>query len=620
MGAAFSWLANTDTSREDKRKILEKEMAQVQDAIDQYNSNYAVNIEQRETKIKEIYEERKKIIQERINDLIYIDRRYKELKKRRERINRLAAEYVVLVLFNYTCGYSLIEAEDFGNNFNRVYDAIFPSAEVDIRKDVFKLLSKISVLLPLIWATGEADSMIHEKYEIADDMTPKVLPHQVEINSYTAEYTRTNLKRYTFNVCLANCWEFVYNMKDTRELLQKQDIKCNEYIESLTQCLTDDSFVAATYNFLKEFNTIDDIMRLKLLSAKSRKGISKFKIQLLPKYYPKICPEYELFEALLMIVNTVCYQYGSIRKNGAIVKTNSTSKPSDSTDGGKCFEIPEEYIKNCYKEYFDLDPNDVWDLNQYNIVQLHETEISADKITGSNNKEFWMKQNKQHDELYLNNIGADGNGYLKYVNPTRKYTFPLLKDAECPDEKFSLPRLGVNMSGLFQNDLLYNLWMMLTENKDYSSYSIYLSTNSTMFNSFDYISCIPENYQLINRVSPTCQFVYDVVLAEALKWQLIFPIDNTMTMTKINNNIIKAIGTNAPRFDGHEPQYIWAGNETVVQRSDDQPITANDNLVIYSVQPIKKTMTFSAENNRICWFDSQNNCESVYNNDIPKDK
>jgi len=618
MNVIFDWLANTDTTREDRRKKLQQEMNEVQKKIDQYDSNYAVNMEQRDAKINEIYEDRKKIIEERIEELIYIDKRYKELKKRRERINRLAAQYVVLVLFNYSCGYSLIDEEDFVNKFKTTYNVIFPQSEPDIRKDVFKLLSKISVLLPLIWPTGEGDSEIHQKYEIANDGTPKTVQHQIEVNSYISDYTRNNLRRYTFNVCVANCWEFVYNLRDTKALLKEQDIRNDEYIESLANCLTDDSFIVATYKFLKQYNTINDIMRLKLLSAKSRKGISKYQVQLLPLYYPKNCPEYELYEALLMIVNTICYHYGSIRRNGSLILTDSLNIPSDAALGGMCFEIPEEYIKNCYKEYFDLDPNDIWDLNQYCIVsKLHQINIKPELITGSSNKEFWMKRNKLHDEVYLNNIGVDGKGILKYVNPTRRYTFPLLKDSEFPDEKFTLPRLSANMSELFKNELLYNLWMMLTENKDYVSYSSYLTTNSAMFNSFDYIACIPETLKMVHRVSPTCQFVYDKVLVESLKWFLIFPIDNTMTMTKINTNIIKALGTNAPNFDGHEPQYIWAGNETELKERKTTSEVKNDKLKMYSVQPLKRSMDFKNSVSYTTWISSD--CDFIYNSEPAKD-
>ena len=608
--ALFNWLANTDTTREDNRKTFLAKMAELQKQIDQYNSNYEANMIQRQAKINEIYEARKKIVEERIEELIYIDERYKELKAERKRVNRLTAQYIVLVLFNYTVGYSFStladadERKNFINQFKQTYDRIFPASEDRIRELVYWLLCKVSVMLPLVWPTGSGDDEIHE-YEVGATSVNEVA-FRMKVGGYVSSYTLENLKRYTFNVCLSNCFEFEYDPYD-EDWLTDSSKRCKDYISNLEDCLTDDAFVAKTYDFLKQFNELVDIMRFKSLAARARKGITSKKIHLLPKYYPKNSPKYELYEALTMILNTLIYQYGDIQnKDGTFVATSKTSKPSDTTDGGMCFELNEDYIKKCYSLYYDFNPNNIWNTNSFVRPDEGEINIKTEDITGSTSDEKWMKDTKLCKELFINNPDpTSGVGRLKYFNPTRRYTYTVLKDDEVPDEEFALPKIRANMSALFQYSVLFNLHQALSKDKKYEPYSLYFEDNKWMFTSFDFLTCVPKGKAIINRVSPTCRFMYEFIMAAAMKWHLIFPIDNTVTMSKINANISTAFNGAASELYEKLPQYIWAGNETEASHAHG-PDPKSENFSFYSVQPIRKSMKWELENSYATYIKKDN--------------
>ena len=214
MGGLFSSLSNrniVDVKRDELKKFLEETQAE----IDAYNKAYEQNIQQRNAKITEIYESRKKIIQERLEELIYIDRRYTQLKDQRKCINIRASAYICLVLFNYYNQMSIEldpNLDECGviNIFMQAYDdVIFPASDAEMNKLVFGQLCQISPLLPLLWPTGKLDSSLHENYPMSSDGTFNAVEHMATVNGYLKTYVRKNLRRYTYNVCVSNEYELV---------------------------------------------------------------------------------------------------------------------------------------------------------------------------------------------------------------------------------------------------------------------------------------------------------------------------------------------------------------------------------------------------------------------------
>ena len=586
MGGLFSSLSNrnvTDKQRAELQEFLEKTQAEV----DAYNKAYEQNLQQRKEKISEIYESRKKIIEERLQELIYIDRRFTQMKDQRKCINIRASAYICLVLFNYynqtvlqfdaNTGYPETSVRDFMEAYDEV---IFPPDE-EMAKLVFGQLCQISPLLPLIWPIGARDSSLHEKYPLSSDgATLNSVEFMASVNGYIKSYIHNNLRRYTFNVCMSNCYDRMVTIDDDNDAqkkkFEKYDNACTSYIAEVRECLTNESFVDVTYKFLKQFNTAEDIMRLKMLSAKSCKGISSNVPKLLPPYYPKVCPEYELWESVIMTMNTLIYNYGSIRNNdGNPYITNSASISDRSKilfEGGKCFNIPEKYIQKCYETYFDLDPNHVWDYTGANLTDVKSKSFLVEPvtITGKETDQVWMLTDELvNEDLMLINKNNEGSGELKYINPTRKYTYQLLEDPNYPSEELYLPGLSADMTQLFKSEIVRNITKKLMINSaEMKSVSVYLSKFKDFMWSFDYLTTAPEGFDLLYGISPLCSYVYDQILVNGIKWTLNLPIDNTMTMSKINRAVktfIAGDGKSGAEID--YPQTIWTESDTTLKQA-----------------------------------------------------
>ena len=614
MGGLFSYLANTDIDRENQEKEFQAKIVEYQKQIDDFNKQYEENLIERKKKIDEIYKERQKIIKERIEELEYIDQRYQELKDQRKCINNRASAYVCTILFNYYSqnvgnfdDISTFSGCEFQDELLRVYDqVIFPPKDDEVNKLVYFQLCQISPLLPLLYPTGQLDSSLYE------NMPDDPVQFAATINGYIKTYIRSNLRRYTFNVCFSNCYEHMYSLNEKQ--IKTYDEACEKYRESVKECLTNESFIAETYSFLKQFTSIDDMMRIKMLSAKSNKGISNKVPKRLPKYYPKICPKYELWESILMIVNTLCYNYGSIRNEfGQMIEgKDGASLPSNASGGGKCFFIPDKCIKACFEQYFDMNPKHVWNYTGTDFINTLDgsLNVNVESITGTDKNEEWMKNLTVCSQIEaINKNPTTLIGTLKYINPTRKYTYQLMNDEACPEESFQLPKMSADMSNTFKNDLLFNLTTsLMSKSEDTIKYSIYNTNYKYFMYSTDYINTAPESFELINNISPTSQFVYNMLLVNGLKWNMILPIDNTMTMSKINKRCEDLVGEN------YEPQYIWAGNETQAKHNQKQ-ITTTGFDMLYA-QPIKKNMTWTPEYGYYTWL--SDNSQFINKSNQPK--
>ena len=575
---------------------FQDQLKKIQDELNNYETNYQANLEKRQQKIASIYAERAKIIKEQADEVAYLIQRYQELKQLQARINTCISTFTCMMLFNYSVGQVLNDdsQEEWEDNFNKMYEVVFPSGEVEVMLEIFDSICLISPLLPLVFPTGKEDNDIHS-YSYGQNGGVDTVAFMSKLNGYRQEYISGNLKQYCKNVCLSNCYEWMYDFDS--DYASSIDKKCKALIKKVGDYTTTKDAVADIYDFIKSFDSERDIMRLKMLSAKSRKGICTNQIKILPKYYPKICPRYELWEAILMIINIICYQFGFIQTPTSEALTSTkASKSSDDTDGGQCFSIPKDYPKKCFEQYYDLDMNHMWNLTDYIQVDDHELRIEADKITGQTDDEVWMKDTEVCSDLKIICPDETGNGRVKYVNPTQPYTYQLLQDDTAPNESFSLAKIAVTKSKTMQWDVLYNLVQQLMKDETVKDASIYRVANSDLFYSFDYLVTTPEGYEQSYRISPTCQFMYQTILADAMQWRLVFPIDNTMTMSKINTNIL----TDMKETDINVlPQMIWADNLLQVSndRSTKPPSFDNVDVVMTYVQPTSKSMTYENEYN-----------------------
>ncbi len=326
-------------------------------------------------------------------------------------------------------------------------------------------------------------------------------------------------------------------------MLTFEDSQCQNYLSTIELAVNDDEFVSKTNQFINTFVNKDKnyIMKFKMLPAKARKGICSNQIYLLPASYPRVNVNYELLEAILMLVNTICYNYGSIRNelgeyvncdsNGLTYKLDNTTgemkqtKISTVTFGGMCFELPDLFISQQWK-YYTLNNS------QDEFVKFDAGNYKTDE---SFNIDEYAKYITPYNQTFAQNINpVTLIGTMKYVNPTRIFTYQILNDEPDPTERFTFDKLGAKLSDSFRYSILPNLWKSLHDIEEFRNYAIINSKNSLLFNSFDFIVFSPEGYEIADKISPTAQFVYKYVLEQSMRWNLVFPIENTMSMAKIN--------------------------------------------------------------------------------------
>ena len=580
MGGLFSYLKNSDKRRAQHESDFDKTMDDAQKQIDDFNKAYSENMAAREQLIAQIAAEREEIVQQQINEVLYFEKRYKELKQRQEYINNLSTTFLCLVMTNYPINqvYDISNISTLKTNFDRTYDSIFPSENEDIAKDVFYTLCCCSPLLPLLYPTGQADNSVHD-YTVSSTQQIDTFDFRTKLDGYLLGYIHGNLKKYVYNVVVSNCFDYMY--APNKNELDMLKVKCEQLISDVKSVKTTDYLISMFYDWIAGFDDVRYMMRIKMLSAKSHKGVCKNTVKLVPQYYPKVCPQYELFEAILMMTNTIFYNYGKIQQGVQLISASATAPPSsapnDATEGGLCFTLPEDYIKNWYKQYYDFNKQHIWDLETYVMLDATATqhEVSAELITEMDDPSIWMTDLKVDKTVTVINVAPDTQiGYLQYNNPTHRYTYQLFIDNIVPQESFSIPKIGASKNANFQINMIYNLYHSLFETSDIPN-ALTHSTNVGLFYSFDYLTVTPPG-QLVQfgHMSTTAAFMYQSVLADAMEYYFVFPIDITMTMSKINQLIWDTLKLSGDKDYGTLPQAIWCGSSSTFIEHQAQSVPA----------------------------------------------
>ena len=560
MGGLFSFLANSDADTEKRKKELEEALQNYEKQIEENKAKYEASMNARKELVEDIRNARKDIEKQQLSEILYFKTRYNELTNRQAYINNVISLFVGIIMCNHGVGklYDLSTMTEIKKNYNSIYDILFPTDNDELCKEIFYTMCKISPLLPLVYPTGQNDGDLHN-YKLNSELKVDTFDFIGKLDSYIMTYIKGNFKTYLFNVVVSNCFDYMYDPNSDE--MAKHDKLVEDLIKDTADLLTTEELINKVYKFLRSFtegsNNINYIMRLKMLAAKSHKGVCQQEVKVLPKYYPKICTKYELWECILIILNTIFYNYGSMQTStGELIKSKSTSIPSNASEGGLCYELPEKYIEKCYEEYFDLDPANIWDQNEY--IETKSREMEASVITNVDDDEIWMSSVDVHKKAIIIGMDETGEGTLKYENPTHRYTYQLLTDSIIPQEEFSFPKIGATKSADFQKRVLYNIVDKILIYGNEVSTSVIKSTNASLFMSFDYLTVSPPGYTPgYERISTTNAYIYQTILADALVFYLVFPLDITMTMSKINRMIQKALGKNEWWL---LPQMIWASS------------------------------------------------------------
>lgn len=602
MGGLFSTSTSTDTTtstlsttdyEEQLALLLQKQEELAASVIDYEAANEAIIAAQ--------IARQDEIASTRTDEILYTITRAEELLNARKALNTRASVLLCALLFNYPFGTSMDTTNTAESAWMTNASTIVNNA---VTTDVFWLLCKVPQLVPLLWPTGRNDNAFHE-YAYRDAIgNPDTADYMIEVNSLIDEYVSGNLMNYITNVFSGNCNADSVIDTDAQEELYN---KCATFIESVYDVSNDTEFMTIANVFINENFT--DPMKWKHMTSYSGKGICENTILLLPANYPKRSPQYELFEALLMLTNTVLNQYGQCLSStggtvSAVLTASSTtthdkyyallteteiatycdpstvyadddkvtvtettytvSASTPATTGGMCFELPSDWINNANTYAFADDT--IWDGTSF--ISVSDIVIDSSVITSSSDSSVWMKQPTPYETLevyYTSNADliSESNGLVRYKNPTRQYTSLHLNDIDFIVIPFTMPAISAVINETFEKSFLYNTYNTLTTVTDNVKYDVYRTNNKSLFTSMDYLTTRPpalDDYETEDAglVSPTSRYIYNVLIENSCKWDLTVPLMNTMSMGQINNSI----GTLSQL-----PQYCWRATNNITDAS-----------------------------------------------------
>lgn len=422
--------------------------------------------------------------------------------------------------------------------------------EMTVIEDVWMQLCKIPMLLPALWPTGALDASFHtyKDMNVTARDPNSVNEYDIIIKSQIANYM-PRLKNYVRNI-------FKFNVKsvlDVKDITKQTEInaKCAEFIKNASKI----DQLNAWLRFAIKFMSDQPSYLWKTLSAKSNKGICPVKIHVVPKTYPRLNPYYELYCAIITILNSIYNNIGEILDADMNrIKVNKEAevlvkKASINVHGGQCFDFNVKWYENsCVKAYdegFDI----IWDGKSYkyvddvwmsleNIVDIKQGDLS---IPEYNTK--WISETKLLDSVDViwnkpetGNPEADASreGYLKYKNPTFDYSSTFLNDVGKSNLLFKMPRIGAYLG---ESKVVIN---MFKEIQNINKYNVLGNNNpnANLMNFLEFLITNP-NTDAFGYEPPVSKFIYWVLIQNSCIWNLTFPIDNTMSFCKINNLFIK---------------------------------------------------------------------------------
>ena len=634
MGGLFS---SPETNQADLE--YQKSLAELQAEQKELETSILKAERTREQTLEQQYKRQKEIAQQRIEEIKESIRRAQELKDARKTLNIQAAVLLCALYYNYPFGTldsSALDSSSASNSSSTISsDNSWQSNAADIcnvavNKETFWLMCKIPQLLPLFWFTGRTEDKFHQYNSRDSTGAPKHADYLIEINANIDAYINGPLKTYVSNVFQANCSRDITIDTDFQDELYEA---CANFIVSVQNLSNDDEWLDRAFAFIKN----DDKMNWKGFAAKSGKGVCEKTIELLPSTFPKICPKYELYEALLMLSNTVINNYGQCKTaNGYDVKvvrkvtgtkkvkklfyeldsdqqkeltasgakyseedvveideeTIELTTPQPDTNGGECFNIKQSYINNAYANA--IDTTTIWDGKTF--ISTKSIVVPEEKITGSSDTKARMENTELYDELevfYTNNGDrtSQTNGIVRYKNPTKNITHQFLNDVDGIIITFQMPRLSAGINANFRKSFLYNAYVALTTLPDNEQYDLYRTNNKYIFTSIDYMTVRPpvlDDWSVDDEVSSIARFIYTCLIEYSCKWDISIPIVTAMSMSQINGQILSAYNDKS-----YLPQYLWTRTNNLLDK-----VQSGDVKLSPTAAPtqVKSSTMFTANN------------------------
>lgn len=524
MGNIFS----KDTTTEDT--AYDNYLKQIQEAqkVSTNLVEQAVALEQKQKELKEASLKRQReVVLRRKQEAEEEIKRIEEIKDARKKLNIYTARLITGVCFNYYFG--ICDDDEFetnASNFTKTY----------LNEDVFWLMCKIPLFVPLLWPTGDSanDDAAHDYDKLRDKTTGniKLDEYHILMNDVIPKYVKETLPTVLMNVYKHNLLRDYNVDNDVRTTLENS---CQSFIDSVEELKTDEEFVKAALKWLQGTSMYTDKYQWRLLRAKGKKGISSKTIMVLPANYPLYDHKYEIREALMMLVNTCCYRYGQCLNEQRL---KAKTKDEILIDGGRCFNINTDAATKAYESSLKLRDDyintELWDGKTYVDIKSLVVSNGEEPITYTTCTDLV--------ELYTDvTTGAmSDDKYIKHNNPTKKYTQVLLDDIDGVAIGSHLSSINCdNVNGII--DVLFEL-LTSQGNEYYNVYSASFNPNFYICSCFDYITVRPKALEGLtgedeSYVSPLCEFVYNQLIKMSSVWNITIPLNNIVSCAQVNSHI-----------------------------------------------------------------------------------
>lgn len=560
------------------------------------------------------FERQRTLAKERIAEIRATIARANELRDARKQLNIKTAVLLCALYYNYPFGKLDPDSLDTPVTDAKVDNSWASNAtdivNIGLTVEVFWVMCKIPQLLPLFWPTG--DSEIEERfhnYKFTEASgAPDASRYIMEFKVPLEEYVKGPLKQYLLNVFQSNSSR---SSRIDPNYVTAIDNDCTKFLKTVEGIKNDEDLIKRCLAFVQN----ETHMNWKCFVARAGKGICSKQVKLVPATYPKRCPAYELYECLLILTNVVISRYGQLQsKDGFVRKAGRKSigmkdvdkafsactpeqkaslpagvtrkdtdivtvkeevfvadakREANDTEGGRCFALNKTWVENCYKQAIknQVSANVVWDAKTF--IPVTDIVLPEKTITGDDKTEVWMKKTAFHEELevyFLTDAdeAAQTNGLVRYVNPTKEFTYEFLNDTDIVPLKFRTPLLNAGISATFSSTFLMNAFNILTTKKENERYDLYRTNNRNLMTSIDYMTICPPalaDYRIEDDVNPIPRYMYTLLIEYSCKWDLTFPLNNCMNMGQINAQIM----LDENNKDGIKalPIYIWTRTSNI---------------------------------------------------------
>jgi hypothetical protein len=423
---------------------------------------------------------------------------------------------------NYPFG-SLDESENWSSSMESFLNKMFENAEESV--EIFWLLCQFPQFLPLIWPTGEGDDSYQDYSSYIDSAknTVNSEAYMTALKSKIGAYVNGTLKNLIKKLYKGNCYQYLVR-EETSKVVEYDKIVSTK-IDTISELTDEDTFI-------KELNKAllveGESLFYKLAPGRAQKGICKNTVRLLPQYYPKRSPEYEMGEALIFLTNTLISYYG--------VYDTSTKK------NAKCFNI-DKHMEKAYKAAYSTSLTK-WDCST--MVTAESLLLSVDSVTDGDWLSTLTVETTIEDASTYSAILVEDKPNKTPLNPTKWITNQFINDGLTSAilTDFRMPALSADVNDTFKKSFISSILKAL-QTETYTDFNLLKLPNKTIFSSIDYLTLNPPNDSILQsdkNVSVIAQFVYKCLVEYSCQWSLVFPIINNMTKGYMRGSFNTATG------------------------------------------------------------------------------